>query len=123
MLPRLLLGVALLWCGPVEAATCRASWYGYESGSHTASGERFRPDDKRNPTCAMPSYRAGHPTFFVRVTNVANHLSVICKVNDRGPAAWTHKCIDLSRAAADLIGMRHAGVATVTVTVLKSRKK
>lgn len=77
-----------------------ASWYGPESGNRTATGDYF---DGRSLTAAMPS-RAwlGH---IVRVTNERNGRSLTVLINDLGPAAWTHRVIDLSRAAAEAIGM------------------
>ena len=53
----------------------------------------------------------------VLVTNKRNGRSVIVRINDRGP--FVHgRIIDLSTAAADVIGMRGAGVASVSVEVL-----
>jgi rare lipoprotein A len=50
----------------------------------------------------------------VRVTNKNNGKSVIVTINDRGPFI-RGRIIDLSTAAAGVIGMRGAGVAPVTV--------
>ena len=36
------------------------------------------------------------------------------RVNDRGPAAWTGRSLDLSRGAAQALGMLGAGTARVT---------
>ena len=50
----------------------------------------------------------------VRVTNTANGRSVVVRINDRGP--FTPKLIiDLSEAAAERLGMRHAGRAQVAL--------
>ena len=51
----------------------------------------------------------------VRVTNLRNGRAVIVRVNDRGPASWTGKCIDLSRGAGRVLGMLAAGTAPVTI--------
>lgn len=86
-----------------------ASWYGDESGSVTAMGSRFNPQD----------FTAAHKTLplpcRVKVTNTDNGRSIIVTVNDRGPF---HKgrLIDLSHAAAKRLGM--SGVADVEVEYL-----
>jgi rare lipoprotein A len=86
----------------------RASWYGTESGSRTANGEHF---DGTSLTAAMPSRK--HLGERYRVTYRGR--SVIVRINDVGPASWTGRGIDLSRAAAKKIGMIDAGVAKVCV--------
>ena len=94
-----------------QAASCsnmRASWYGTESGSRTANGEHF---DGTSLTAAMPSRK--HLGERYRVTYRGR--SVIVRINDVGPASWTGRGIDLSRAAAKKIGMIDAGVAKVCV--------
>jgi rare lipoprotein A len=51
------------------------------------------------------------------VTNLDNDRSVIVKINDRGP--YTRgRIIDLSPRAADVLSMKHAGVAAVAVEPL-----
>jgi rare lipoprotein A len=42
---------------------------------------------------------------------------VVVRINDRGPFV-PERIIDLSRAAADALGMVDAGVAEVEITVL-----
>jgi rare lipoprotein A len=54
----------------------------------------------------------------VRVTNLRNGSSVICRVNDRGPFT-PKRIIDLSLAGARAIGMIKGGVALVSVEVLQ----
>ena len=53
----------------------------------------------------------------VRVTHAANGRSVDVKINDRGPFTGG-RIIDLSKAAAELIGMTAQGIARVKITVL-----
>ena len=78
----------------------RASWYGDQfQGQPTASGEAF---DENQLTCAHRSLPLGS---LVLVTNLRNHRSVIVRVNDRGPAL-AGRIVDLSRAAARLLGFR-----------------
>lgn len=113
-MPHHVLVAAALCCAlatTAHAETCMASWY--QRGRVTASGEAFRPDAL---TCAMPGYRAGMRPWRVRVTYRGR--SVVCRVNDRGPAPRLGRCIDLSRGAARVIGMTSAGVGVVTITVI-----
>jgi hypothetical protein len=81
-------------------------------GTTDASGERFNPND----------LTAAHKTLpfntMVRVTNTSNGQAVDVRINDRGPFV-AGRCIDLSRAAFDAIASESAGVAQVTVEVLK----
>jgi rare lipoprotein A len=87
---------------PALAAKCvLASWYGAESGNRTANGERF---DGTSMTAAHRSLPFGTK---LRVTYKGK--SVIVRVNDRGPARWTGRDLDLSRAAAAKLGMIRAG--------------
>ena len=53
----------------------------------------------------------------VRVTHLGNGKSVDVKINDRGPYI-AGRIIDLSKAAAGVIGMQGQGIAKVKVTVL-----
>jgi rare lipoprotein A len=127
----LLIGLvlALIWFGPVlvvrahAATVCMASYYGAESGSITASGERFRPDGL---TAAMRS-RAFGRRLRVTIVGIPGRAarsaplvgrSVIVRHNDYGPAAYTGRCIDLSRGAARALGMIHNGTARVRIDVL-----
>ncbi|HEX7908444.1 MAG TPA: septal ring lytic transglycosylase RlpA family protein [Paraburkholderia sp.] len=89
--------------------TGRASWYGRGfHGRLTANGERFN----------MHALTAAHRTLplgsYVRVTNPATALSVVVRINDRGPYA-RGRVIDLSMAAASALHMRHAGTARVEI--------
>lgn len=84
-----------------------ASWY--QSGARTANGERFRPDGL---TCAHRTLPFG---AMVKVTDTASKRSVVCRVNDRGPAKWTGRAIDLSRGAARALGILRKGVVRVTI--------
>ncbi len=86
-----------------------ASWYGPNfAGRTTANGETFDPS----------RLTAAHRTLpfgaRVRVTNLRNGRSVIVRINDRGPFA-RGRVIDLSRAAAEAVGMIGSGVAPVRV--------
>jgi rare lipoprotein A len=89
-----------------------ASWYGGKfQGRLTASGEVF---DTNLLTAAHKTLPFG---AIVRVTNLANGLATVVKINDRGPFV-EGRIIDLSRAAAEQIDMVGTGTATVTLEVL-----
>lgn len=90
-----------------------ASWYGSQfQGQSTASGETF---DKHSFTAAHRSLPFGTR---VRVTYLKTGRSVIVYINDRGPHDPS-RVIDLSRAAAEEIGILRAGVGKVRAEVLK----
>jgi rare lipoprotein A len=93
------------------AETGRASWY--DLASKTASGEAMDAD----------GLTAAHPTLplgsHVRVENLDNGRAVVVRINDRGPFA-KNRIIDLSKAAAETIGMIEAGVARVSVSLVES---
>jgi rare lipoprotein A len=87
--------------------TGEASWYGAQHhGKRTASGAVF---DQTQLTAAHRSLPFGTR---LRVTNLANGRSVEVEITDRGPYAG-NRIIDLSRAAAQALGMIEAGTATV----------
>jgi rare lipoprotein A len=93
----------------VRGDTCVASQYGVGDGYHgrrTASGEYF------NTWELTAAHRARRFGSHVTVTNMANGRSVAVRINDRGPFV-RGRCIDLSRAAANAIGM--GGTARVRV--------
>jgi rare lipoprotein A len=86
-----------------------ASFYGNESGSRTASGQRF---NQNALTCAHRSLPFGTK---LRVTHGSR--SVVVTVNDRGP--FVHgRVLDLSTAAAREIGITGAGVGRVVAEVM-----
>jgi len=93
------------------AETGHASWY--DLASKTASGE---PMDADALTAAHPSLPLGS---HVRVANLDNGREVVVRINDRGPFA-KDRIIDLSKAAAETIGMVEAGVARVSVSLVES---
>jgi rare lipoprotein A len=53
----------------------------------------------------------------VRVTNLENEKSVEVEINDRGPFV-AGRIIDLSRAAAKVLGMLEDGITRVRVELL-----
>ncbi|MGU9962297.1 MAG: septal ring lytic transglycosylase RlpA family protein [Candidatus Puniceispirillales bacterium WSBS_2018_MAG_OTU23] len=89
-----------------------ASWYGDQfAGKLTANGEIFDPElvSAAHKTLPMPSA--------VRVINLENGKSLVVRVNDRGPFV-SGRIIDLSRAAAHLLGFKKQGIARVRVQIL-----
>ena len=89
-----------------------ASWYGSDfHGRPTSSGEIY---DMYQLTCAHNTLPLG---TMVMVTNLENGKSVELKVNDRGPFV-KERIIDLSYAAARMIGMWEKGTAQVKVETI-----
>lgn len=92
-----------------------ASWYGGDGdgfhGRTTANGETF---DSNALTAAHP-FLPFHTR--VLVTHLGSGRQVEVRINDRGPFTGG-RIIDLSRAAAEVIGMRYSGTATVRVEIL-----
>ncbi|WP_249171893.1 septal ring lytic transglycosylase RlpA family protein [Erythrobacter sp. JK5] len=90
-----------------------ASFYGRKfHGRRTANGERFD----------MSALTAAHRTLpfgtLVRVTNPRNGREVTVRINDRGPFV-RGRSIDLSRAAAEQLGMISRGHASVELDIVE----
>ncbi len=90
----------------------RASWYGPAfHGKKTSNGERYN----------MYGMTAAHKTLpmntIVKVTNQNNDLSVVVRINDRGPFV-NSRIIDLSKTAANKINMIAKGTAPVEIKIL-----
>jgi rare lipoprotein A len=83
-----------------------ASFYGNESGSQTASGQRF---NQNAMTCAHRSLPFGTK---LRVSHGGH--SVVVTVNDRGPFV-RGRVLDLSTAAARALGIEGLGQVTAEV--------
>ncbi|MFS0848155.1 septal ring lytic transglycosylase RlpA family protein [Novosphingobium panipatense] len=94
-----------------------ATWYGSESGNQVANGERFRPSwiTGAHKTLPLPTY--------VEVTALDTGRRIVVRVNDRGPFGESARIIDLSRGAAELLGVRHRGKAAVRVRVVEPDEK
>jgi rare lipoprotein A len=90
-----------------------ASWYGPGfHGKKTASGEIY---DQTKLTAAHKTLPLGTKA---RVTNLENGNAVEVEINDRGPFV-KGRIIDLSRAAAGILGLVEDGVAPVKVEVIE----
>lgn len=96
-----------------DLGTGVASFYADRfNGQRTASGERFDNQD----------YTAAHRTLpfgtRVRVTNPATGASVVVRINDRGPFT-RGRLIDVSRVAAEELGLVQRGHGTVQLEQLQ----
>jgi len=92
-----------------------ASWYGGRDGFEgkpTASGEIY---DSSLLTAAHRELPLG---TIVDVINLDNGRTVQVRINDRGPFVFG-RVIDLSRAAADRIGLVSPGVGPVRLSVVR----
>lgn len=91
-----------------------AAWYGGKDHHQkmTSSGERF---DHNAMTAAHRTLPFGS---LVKVTNLRNNKSVVVRVTDRGP--YSKKLsIDLSKGAAEKIGMLEAGIGHVKMELVR----
>jgi rare lipoprotein A len=86
-----------------------ASYYGNESGSKTASGQRF------NQNAMTAAHRTLPFGTKLRVTH--GDRSVVVTINDRGPFV-RGRVLDLSTAAARAVGLTGAGVGRVVAEVM-----
>ena len=96
-----------------------ASWYGGGdgfAGKPTASGEIFDPSQ----------LTAAHKTLplgtWLEVEDLDNHRKVMVKVNDRGPFV-RGRILDLSKAAAERLGMLGTGTAEVRIRAVDLNDK
>lgn len=92
--------------GGAAGQTARASWYGAESGSRTADGTAF---DGSQMVFAHRTMAFG---TLVRFCHAG--ACVVARCADRGPAEWTGKTFDLSRAVFAALAPLKRGVVTVT---------
>lgn len=94
-----------------------ASWYGgFHQGRLTANGERF---DMHKLTAAHRTYPFG---TILKVTNMKTKRSVLVKVTDRGPYKG-NRIIDLTKEAANRIGMLKTGTSKVRIGVVSKPRK
>ncbi len=99
------------------AETGIASWYGPDfHGLATANGETYDMNalTAAHRTLPMPS--------MVRVTNLENGRQIALRVNDRGPFA-NNRIIDVSRRAAQLLGLEQQGTARVRVEIMDAESR
>lgn len=82
-------------------------------GRKTANGEKYNPKDMTAAHRTLPF------NTIVKVTNLENGKTCKVRINDRGPAKWTHRIIDLSKAAADDLDYIKKGVARVKIETVR----
>ena len=86
----------------------KASYYGSESGSRTASGARYNPMGMTAAHRSLP--------FGTKLKVTHGGRSVVVTVNDRGPFI-RGRVLDLSKGAAQVIGLTGRGVGHVVAEV------
>ena len=116
LLTALIGALLLLPLGAEELLTAEtyASYYGEAfNGRPTSSGEIFD----------MNAYTAAHKTLpfgtLLEVTNLENGKKVVVRVNDRGPFVANRE-LDLSKAAAESLGMISRGITRVSIKKVDS---
>jgi rare lipoprotein A len=87
-----------------------ATWYG--KGKKTANGERF------DPSAMTAAHRTLKFGTWVEVTRVDNGQTVRVRITDRGPFGNEARIIDLTRGAAEKLGMIRAGVVKVKLRIV-----
>jgi len=110
-------GTILASCLSIDTASAnfpnesivRASYY--STGHRTANGEHFDPDGLTAASRTLPFGTR------LQITNPATGRSVVVRVNDRGPFV-RGRGLDLSRGAAEALGMIGSGVANLQVARL-----
>jgi len=97
----------------VQAVSGWASWYGPGfHGNLTANGEIY------NQYALTAAHRNLPFGTIVRVTNMDNGRSLVVRINDRGPYV-RNRIIDLSKGAAQELGLISTGVAPVRMEILE----
>ena len=99
---------------PLSVETGIASWYG--APYHNRRGSNGEIYDMHAMTAAHRTLPLGS---IVRVTNVQNGHSALVRITDRGPFV-EGRVIDLSKAAAEEIGIIRRGTAEVRVELMKT---
>jgi rare lipoprotein A len=100
---------------PHPSNTARASYQGDTYAGHrTASGDRYDPNAFTAASSTLPIGSS------VVVTNPSTGRSVRVRINDRGPNVHG-RSLDLSKHAAEEIGMTKQGVARVGVKRVESK--
>ena len=93
----------------IDKGTMTASWYGpHFHGRKTANGEFY---NQMAFTAAHKKLRFG---TLLRITNPRNNISVIVRINDRGPYIRGRE-LDLSKASANVLGIMDKGFQKVKV--------
>lgn len=93
------------------AGTTTASWYGDESGAHTANGDSYDPSGL---TFAHRKLRFGTAVRFCGPLGC-----VVATCTDRGPATWTGRDFDLSEGSFGRVARLSEGVARLSWEVVE----
>lgn len=106
---------------PPHALTGEASWY---SDHILATGERFDATaytaaHPTLPMCTNAQFSADvcPPGSIIRVKNLQNGMTLVVRINDRGPYV-SGRVLDLTPAGAEALGIKVTGLAPVALTVL-----
>ncbi|HMI83546.1 MAG TPA: septal ring lytic transglycosylase RlpA family protein [Polyangiaceae bacterium] len=106
---------------PVDTYSLSKPWTAWEetglatyyasslAGHRTASGERYDPSQLTAAHRRLPF------GTLVEVRRRDGKRSVIVRINDRGPYSGANRVIDLSRRAAEALGIVQAGKAMVEI--------
>lgn len=119
----LLLGISLIAVGIIIGLTSSpdsgfyqtgvASWYGPNfRGNPTANGEIFDPNKMTAAHKTLPFNTK------VRVVDLSSGKEVVVRINDRGPFI-KDRIIDLSRRAAEKLGVIDSGTAKVGLKIVE----
>lgn len=91
--------------------TGRASYYSDKlAGRKTANGDRYDPK-------ALTAAHRTLPFGTIVIVSRPDGRSVRVRINDRGPFGDESRIIDLSRRAAEELGMIKAGVVDVSLSI------
>lgn len=93
----------------------KASWYGPGDSVEVAAGGRFNP---WGMTAAHRTWKFG-----TKVLVKHGDKSVVVEINDRGPAKWTGRFIDLSLGAFRKLADPSIGEIDVKVFEIKTQPK
>lgn len=114
----LLLATFSISFNTLERPNCGVATYYSDlfQGRRTASGELY---DKNKLTAAHRTLPIGTK---IKITRTDNQKSVIVRINDRGPYTQ-NRVLDISKAAAQKIGLLRAGKATVSIEIIDKNNK
>jgi rare lipoprotein A len=102
---------------PLRILRGLASYYSDRlAGRKTSSGERYDPKRRTAASRDLPMGSV------VRVIRPDTGAQVIVRINDRGPFGDRRRILDLSRAAAQQLGMLDRGLVRVRAEVLELGK-
>jgi rare lipoprotein A len=114
-LPSALFAAAVLLSPGAGASQCgKAAWYNVGRNPSLTKTANDETPDAYELTAAHRTLPFGTQ---VLVENLSNGLSVVVRIDDRGPFGG-QRLIDLSRSAAEELGMIEEGIASVRITAL-----